>query len=265
MMNFGRKNFFLILVIALFFKAGWSRAAINLNDQYSALSAQLAQHPDDVGLKMNLAYLYSQGFEFKRARDLYFEVMAVEPKNIRAVNELCVIETQIGEVSAAENYCKKAVELDPSNPLTHDNLGLSYFKLNEPQKSFKPFLEALALQPDSVMIQYHLVQAYMAIGENLFAQNFLRNLLAKPGIKNEDRALLLHGLYQADLRLKNYQESYQSILETYRLSQNGLFLGKVVAAYMRAHQVLFFCVFSAIIMLASAYFGKRLNRFLKNE
>lgn len=256
---------FLFLFVVGFAQPKFAIAAINLNEAFQRLSDEIVKNPDDKNLKMDLAYLYTQGFELERAVEIYKKVLIDEPNNLRAVNELCAIVTDLNNRQEALGYCQKATELDSDNYLVFDNLGLSYFKLHEPAASLEPFVAALKLRPDAILVRYHLAQSYMALGEFGLAREMLLELVKRSTIQGEQNALLFHGLYLVNLRLKNYEESYQSILQTYRSSHSSLFLGKVVIAFMKAHQFLVFCFVGAVLLGLSHYFGQRLNRFLKNE
>lgn len=255
-----------IFFLSLFFCSFLVQAQkFDLNDKYIKIEQALQKDPDNLSLLMDKAYLFSQGLEFDRALALYQKVLQKDPKNKRAVNELCVLYTQMGQKEQAKQFCEKMVALSPESHLSHDNLGLSYFKLGEYQKALKPFVTALILQPESHLIRYHIVQVFMALEEFSLAEAHLLELAKDQKASLQTQALVHHGLYLVQTRLKKYDLAYASIKKTYDLSQNSLFFGKMISAYVRAHQVLSFFVASLALLGLCHYLGKRLNRFLKNE
>lgn len=239
--------------------------AQNLNDEYARLAAAVEKKPDDLGLQMDLAYLFSQGREESRAIEIYESVLKKEVKNLRATIELCALYTAVRHQEKAFETCDGAVKLAPQNPLMHDNLGLSYFKFGKYRQALKPFLDALALDSKSILIRTHLAQTYLALREFSVARSVFKDLSVAPSLKNEEKFLVFYGLYLAHRGLNEDEDAFTAIRETYKYSDNPLFLTKVIAAYMAAHQVIFFFVFGFTLLAAAKYLGERLNRFLKNE
>lgn len=252
------------LLLALLFTA-FPVSSQNLNAEYQRLQAGLLARPDDLGLKMDLAYLFSEGREIGRAIELYEEVIKKDPGSLRAWTELCALQTEVRQGGRAETACLKAVELAPLDPLMADNLGLSYFKFGKFRQSLKPFLAALALNPKATLVRTHVAQAFLALREPLAAKAVYEEILVSSGISDEERALAHYGIFLADKGLKDYDHAFTAILETYKLSANPLYLGKVVTTFMLRYQAAFFFLIGGIVLMASAYLGKRLNRFLKNE
>lgn len=237
----------------------------NLNAEYRRLQAEIESHPDDAGRKMDLAYLFSQGMEFDRAIALYEEVAANDAANLRAWVELCALRTTVRDAAAAETACSRAVALAPDDALLRDNLGLSYFKFGDFRRSLKPFLEALALNPRATLVKTHIAQAFLALREPRAAKDDYEEILSGEGLSDDEKALIHYGIFLSDKSLKDYDHAFTAILETYKLSANPLYLGKVITTFMLRHQVAFFFLIGGIVLAAAGYLGKRLNRFLKNE
>lgn len=239
-------------------------AGIDLNASYLRLQNLIQKDPQNPQLKIQLAYLFTQGLEFGRAIQLYEDVLTKEPTNQIAVTELCVLNTQLRETKMAEKYCQKATELAPNSYLAFDNLGLSYFKLGEYQKSLKPFIKAVALKKDSVLVRVHLAQSFMVLREYQVARALLEQAELMPAPMPE-KMLVYHCFFQLYNRLRDYDKALSAISKSYELSGNGLYLGKMVSAYAKANQFLVFLFVAAIMLWFCNYMGKRLNRFLKNE
>ncbi len=242
-----------------------SFASPNINDAYIALEQKLAQNPSDIQTKLELAFVFTQGFEYERAAKLYEEIIAAGGDNFAIQTELCFLYTELNRADRARTACTKVIELRPDQSLSYDNLGLSLLKLGRPAEAAKPFLQALALDKTSVAITYHFAQSLMSLGEFATARDILEGVLENPQISDTDKGLVNHGLYLVYDRLKDYPKAYEAIKRTSALSQNTLFLGKLVLAYIKAHQVVFFVLVSGIVLSVCRYLGERLNRFLKNE
>lgn len=65
---------------------------------------------------------------------------------------------------AMECY-KKAIEFDSEYPCAHNDLGIIYFYLDEPNKSIEEFKKALKIDPDYLGAYTNLAMAYEEIGE----------------------------------------------------------------------------------------------------
>lgn len=239
--------------------------AQNLNDEYARLTAAIEKNPGDLNLKMDLAYLFSQGREEKRAIEIYESVIQKEPANLRATIEICALGTSVRAQDKALKACRDAASLAPQNPLMHDNLGLSHFKFGKYRQALKPFLDALALDPKSILIRTHLAQTYLALGEYAVARKVFEDLSEGKDLKNDEKFLVYYGLYLANHGMKRDEDAFTAIRETYKYSNNPLFLIKVIKAYMAAHRVVFFLAFGFVLLAGARYLGERLNRFLKNE
>ena len=240
-------------------------ASSNLNQLYQTIQTKLAADPHNLDLKMDLAYVLSQGAEDERAIGLYREVVNQDPKNGRAVTELCALYTETRDRAAAFSFCKEVVQIFPNNALAHDNLGLFHFKFGEFRDALPEFLAALSYDPSLTLARTHLAQSFLALKKFELARQIFTDLLQSTKTNLAETSLIYYGLALANQGLGRHEEAYAAMQTTYQLSQNPLFLGKVVTAYMACHQVLFFFVFAFLILGLTGFLGQRLNQFLKNE
>lgn len=254
--------FAVLLFLLLIF--GFQSHAQTLNQQFEALQHKLAAKPDDVDLKMDLAFLYSQGLAFKEAIVLYEEVLVKDPDNLRATIETCSLYTQMRDQGKAIKSCENWILLTPRDFRAHDNLGLALFKFSEPATSLKPFLTALSLAKDSAIVRHHIALVFLALREFKLARDYSMKSLDLGGTP-EEKAFLFHGLYLAYKGLRDEKAALKAIQSTYSLSANSLFLPTVAKQTVAAYQGFFFVLACGIVLVACDYFGKRLNRFLKNE
>lgn len=240
-------------------------AVAGLNERYLELQQKLEINPDSLELQMDLAYLFTEGLEFQRAVDIYNGVIKKDAVNKRAWIELCALHTQMAHHDDAIVACEKVADLHSEQAWAQDNLGLMYFNLTEYERSFRPFLKALSLNPQDAMVKLHVAQVFLALKSYSAARDILLGEVQNTELKPSERALLFHGLFLAYQKLKDHEKAYEAILETWRLSGDQLYFGKVIKAWMKYHELLTFSFFAVMGLWFSHYFGKRINRFLKNE
>jgi tetratricopeptide (TPR) repeat protein len=165
----------------------------------------------------------------------------------------------------ALSSCQRAVAADSQNAVLHDNLGLSLFKFGKFAQSFKPFSQALTLEPGSAMIRGHIAESILAMKEFKMALNYYQEILSDTTVTPADRVVLLNGLYRAYLALGDYQSAYETIREANTLAGNSVFFGMVVRSFLKVHERAAFSVMAVFLLWFCHYFGQRVNRFLKNE
>jgi adenylate cyclase len=119
-------------------------------------------------LKVMQAREYSSGTRNKerveRARQLYEEAIALDPKYALAYSGLAGVQTHLVSIGASESpresfkqaleLNKKALALDDSNPNIHANLAYTYMFLREFDKGLSEAQKAVSLNPNSA-IAYH--------------------------------------------------------------------------------------------------------------
>jgi tetratricopeptide (TPR) repeat protein len=254
-----------IIFLLLFISAFPVQAKFNLNDEYLKIEAKLQVDPDNSNLLMDKAYIFTQGLEFDRAIQIYEQVLKKDEENLRAANELCIIYTQKGNKQKAYPVCELLTKLAPDNYLHHDNLGLSYFRLGDYHLALQAFTQAIKIESSSILTQYHLGQTFLALHEYQLTIDLFNQLLKQTDANLELKSLLNHGLYIAFDAIRDYPQALIAMRNVYDFSNNPLFVGKMVKAYIKANELLFFILISAMLLWFCHYLGKRLNRFLKNE
>lgn len=260
---------FLVLLFVFSEQVFAQQPVFDLKQKYQEVQEKLATDPDNINLQMDLAYLLAEVKKIPDAVQIYKNVFAKHPQNKRAVVELCSLLTMLRQQTEALHYCTAWTQIDSTSFLAFDNLGLSYFRFGNYHQALKNFTQALVLNPNSLLVKNHLGQTYLALKQNEIAIEYLQKVieqeLQQPVPSATELAYLYHSLYVAFKNTKKYEEAYDAISRTHSLSQDGMFLGKRISAYMAKHQLAFFFLGGFIVLLASYYFGKRLNRFLKNE
>ena len=95
-----------------------------------------------------------------------------------------------GEFQAAAESFKKAIEIDPSWPLAHLDLGVIYVRLNDFPAAIKAFAKATELDPNFAEAHFNLGSVYFTTGANDAAIKSLREALRiKPDLDMARRTL----------------------------------------------------------------------------
>src|SRR5271154_2420738 len=76
------------------------------------------------------------------------QILISEPKHIAALHLLALVLWDAGQLGAASENLKKALDLDPSNVDFWVDLGLVLDSMNETQQAVSAFRRALDLRPD---------------------------------------------------------------------------------------------------------------------
>ena len=70
-----------------------------------------------------LAVQHHQAGRLQLAEQIYWQILAVEPKNADALNLLGILASQTGRPTVAHSHIARAVAIQPNNPGYHNNLG----------------------------------------------------------------------------------------------------------------------------------------------
>lgn len=256
---------FAILFLVILMSPAVYAQSLNLNAEVLPLIQKISENPDDVQSQLQLAYLYSEGREHQRALEIYESVLQKYPENKVALNEVCYLYTFIHNKEKAYNACQNLTKKMSESYLSFDNLGLSYYSFGDIFWAIPQFDKAQLMAPEAMVVKNHWGMTLLALKDYELARDYFTRVLAIDNVTSEDKAFFYYGLYEAEKALKNWPQAFEAIWQTYQLSQNPLYLGRVVKTFMKWHEVWFFFGVGFILLGLSQYFGKRLNRFLRNE
>jgi tetratricopeptide (TPR) repeat protein len=165
---------------------------------------ELDPHYPRVHYYLALAYL-TQGEKerFPTARPLFEQELAINPKEFFSTFFLGVIHLEDRDFPAAEEYLKKAVQLQPENPDPLLYLGQEYFETNRPELAIAALKKSIDLTSDPSHNHYQVSKAHTMIGQ----------ILIKMGKQDEAEAELKRSqelraqAFQSD---KDQQEAHQT-------------------------------------------------------
>lgn len=125
--------------------------------------------------------LHLQG-RYKKAEEIYREILARDPKNSIAYHHLGIMALQGKQIDLAKTLLKAASDLEPENVRYLIDLGTVYFNMQKHIEATKVLKKALELDPDNYEALFNLGTVYLERGMHEEAVNYL------------DRAVVLNPL-----------------------------------------------------------------------
>ena len=87
-----------------------------------------------------------------RSREIYLEIISLDPTNPRGFINAGVLEAKLGNISSALQYLNKAKSLSPFDHRIHLNIGKVYLKDQNFKFAIEHFKEALCYSPGNLKI-----------------------------------------------------------------------------------------------------------------
>lgn len=153
-------------------------------------AAALEQNPDNTAALVGTADLHKAAERFDEAVPLYERALALEPddpEHLLDYGEYFLERAMTSEsaedrrpfIVEARRQFARSFKLDPDNPETLDQNGLTYlFDGEDVAKGLQSLEAAHDMLPSNEEIQIHLAQAYLVAGRVADARPLLENLLA---------------------------------------------------------------------------------------
>ena len=147
---------------------------------------EAAKHnPKEVGFFLLAGGIYEDKKDWDHAKQMYQKVLAVQPENPIASNNMAyAMLQQGGNVDVAFQMAQTAHRLLPDNPSSSDTLGWAFYHKHVYTSAIDLFKEAVKKNPSSVLYNYHLGLAYARNGQSALAQKQLEHL--KPDSSEAD-------------------------------------------------------------------------------
>ncbi len=95
-----------------------------------------------------LALALSEAGRQKEAYQVLQKVLADDPGNAKALEQMGLIELRLGHWTQARDLSRKAVDLKPGLPLAWNNLGVALYQLGQPGEALDAWQRAVDLKPD---------------------------------------------------------------------------------------------------------------------
>lgn len=146
-----------------------------------------------------LAGLWEQKGEWKRAREMYERVAQASPGSAPALLDLARVAWKGKDYEATLGYLGHARDLEPSNAGIHFFFGVTCNELNSPVEAKKALARALELAPENPYYNYAMGAVMLQWAEKEQALPYLKKFVAARPAEARGR-LALAGAYFAMLR-----------------------------------------------------------------
>lgn len=150
-------------LVAIKIYTAWS-AAGKPEQGESKVKEWLAEHPDDVDMRRQLAYGRLQRGKYALAIEQYRLVLERRPQDPVVLNNLAWAMYQMKD-PAALSYAQKAHQISPGDGGIADTLGLILIETGDLTRGVEILQKAVAASPSNLEIRYHLAQALAKSGE----------------------------------------------------------------------------------------------------
>ena len=114
------------------------------DDAITYLQRAIELRPAYLPTQFELAGLYLARDEDQSAIDLYDHILAIDPRNARAMLRLCLAYRKIGEFARALGFCEDSVANDGADAEAQFQLGLLYYRERRFEGSRAAFQQCLA-------------------------------------------------------------------------------------------------------------------------
>jgi tetratricopeptide (TPR) repeat protein len=164
-------------------KLGMVQSARGATDQ--ALQTYLGGaklNPKEIAFYLLAGGVYENKQDWEDAKQQYQKVLAIQPENPLASNNLAyVILQQGGNVDVAFSMAQTARRQLPDNPNSADTLGWAFYHKQVYTSAINLFKEAVKKEPENALFNYHLGLAYAKSGQvGLARQQLDRVVKIKP-------------------------------------------------------------------------------------
>ena len=142
----------------------------NLRAALTAYETAVAMRPDSSEVQRKIAEIYFQLEEYENARDAFVAFLALEPKNITALNYAGYISEKLHDYTAAAGYYERVFDISVDNLYALNHLGLAYKQLQRFGEAIEVLHTALSFdprceRPESENLHNYLGLIYLELGE----------------------------------------------------------------------------------------------------
>ena len=166
---------------------GHQNAGGNGAEAQQQLQQWVNDHPQDIPVRLALAGNLQSANRADDAAAQYIAVLALDPDNVAALNNLAW-HLRISDRPRAATYIQKAASLAPDHPQVLDTLAVIEFLDGDYRRAHRSIERALVGSPGSPSLLYHRAMIEAAAGEKAAAITQLQSLLADGATDFPERA-----------------------------------------------------------------------------
>jgi len=155
-------------------------------------SSWVKNNPKDAGFQMYLADQSLRTKDYKTAANYYKAVIAQQPRNAVALNNLAFVAGQTGDPNAVK-YAEQALAIAPESAAIQDTLGWLLVEKGDTQRGIELLRQAVAGAPNAGEVRLHLAKALIKTGDRKGARSELEaitKLDRQPAARAEAEKLL---------------------------------------------------------------------------
>ena len=156
-------------------------AAKKESEAGAVANAWLSNNPKDTVFLAYIGDSAMQRGDYKTAETIFQKMIAIEPANAAALNNIAWVLTALGKPGAVA-YAERAVALHPEQAGLQDTLATALAANNQVAKAIDVQTRALALAPGDNVLHLNLARLYIQAGDKTAARTELSEL-AKLGNK----------------------------------------------------------------------------------
>jgi putative PEP-CTERM system TPR-repeat lipoprotein len=146
-----------------------------LSDAIVLLEQESTKNPKSLAIHLKVANLYIQKNDLKLAEQHYKAMLAIEPDNLIALNNLAILYAQNNNPQAIA-LAKKAHLKAPNEPALADTYGYILVKQGDAKEGISVLEKAAAIAPKAGDIQFHLASGYAKTNNKKKAIEILEGL-----------------------------------------------------------------------------------------
>ena len=167
---------------------------------------------DTLAKAIHLASEYQQQGRFSEAEAIYSQILAVQPDNAQVLNLLGVMAHQMGDNQLGVDLLTRAIDIDPTVPSFHSNLGGVYDAMGWLEEATERYREAIRIQPGYADAHYNLGTVLFRLDRKKEAvDSFDKAIEADPSMTKAHNNLggVLTELFDYDGAIKHFQRAIE--------------------------------------------------------
>ena len=168
----------------------------------------LSRNPKSVSMAQKLANLYIEIHQFRKAKDLYDDIILKVAPTSDVLYQYAILSTQLYDTGTAEKIFKKVIKMDPDNATVHKDLGVIYLNQRLFDYAKDEFQKALQLAPDDFDIVLEYANYLFAMSEYNEADTYYEKAI---GMQDDVVAKALSALNKLEL---NQLDEAKNLIES---------------------------------------------------
>ena len=146
------------------------------NEANTFASSWLKENPEDAAFRLYLADRSLRSKDYKTAAQHYKAVIAEQPRNAIALNNLAFTAGQLGDPDAVK-YAEQALAIAPDNAAIQDTLGWLLVEKGQVGRGVELLKKAAAGAPNSGEVRLHLAKGLIKAGDRAGARSELEAIM----------------------------------------------------------------------------------------